>query len=89
MNKRQKKKLEAKLLFRIRKLHPGKNDIILMRFNSDKLDFYSAMEYFHELADVYNKITFALIPDGVTLKQMAKNDVLEYINKVKEVIENE
>ncbi|HAU85811.1 MAG TPA: hypothetical protein DCW90_10000 [Lachnospiraceae bacterium] len=89
MNKRQKKKLEAKLLVRIKKLHPGKNDIILMEFNSDKLDFYSAMKYFHALADVYNKITFALMPDVVTLKQLAKDDVLEYINRIKEVIENE
>ena len=32
MNKRQRKKVEDKLLIRLRKLHPGKGDFIFVEF---------------------------------------------------------
>ena len=35
MNKRQKKKVEDKLLIRLRKLHPGKGDFIFVEFDPD------------------------------------------------------
>ena len=38
MNKRQKKKVEDKLLIRLRKLHPGKGDFIFVEFDPDKID---------------------------------------------------
>lgn len=46
MNKRQKKKVEDKLLFRVKKLHPGKGDFIFVEFDPDKIDIDIVLKYF-------------------------------------------
>lgn len=90
MNKRQKKKLENKLLFRLRKLHPGKDDLILLTFDNDKIDIDTAFTYYNAIINNFDDIAnFVIVPNGITLKQMGKDDVLKYINKVKEIILNE
>lgn len=86
MNKRQKKKLGDKLLFRVRKLHPKKDDIVLLEFNQNLVGIDVAVKYFEALSDVYNISCLALLPSGLTLKQMDKDIALKYINKVKEKI---
>ena len=90
MNKRQKKKVEDKLLFRVKKLHPGKNDLILLTFNNDKIDIDTAFTYYNAIINNFDDVAnFVIIPNGITLKQMGKDDVLKYIEKLKELIENE
>lgn len=89
MNKRQKKKVEDKLLFRLRKLHPKKNDVVLLEFDQNLVDIDVAVKYYKALCEAFNISYFALVPNGLTLKQMSKDDVLKYINKVKETIINE
>ena len=89
MNKRQKKKLGDRLLFRLRKLHPKKNDVVVLEFNQDLIDFDIALKYYKELADAFNVSYFALVPNGLTLKHMDKDSALKLINKVKETIINE
>ena len=90
MNKRQKKKVEDKLLFRVKKLHPGKNDLILLTFNNDKIDIDTAFTYYNAIINNFDDVAnFVIIPNGITLKQMGKDDVLKYINKVREIIFNE
>lgn len=46
MNKRQRKKVEDKLLIRLRKLHPGKGDFIFVEFDPDKIDIDIVLKYF-------------------------------------------
>lgn len=90
MNKRQKKKAEDKLLFRVKKLHPGKNDLILLSFDNDKIDIDTAFKYYNAIINNFDDVAnFVIIPNGITLKQMGKDDVLKYINKVREIIFNE
>ena len=90
MNKRQKKKLEDKLLFRVKKLHPGKNDLILLNFDNDKIDIDTAFKYYNAIINNFDDVAnFLIVPNGITLKQMGKDDVLKYINRVKEIIINE
>lgn len=90
MNKRQKKKVEDRLLFRIKKLHPGKNDLILLTFDNNKIDIDTAVTYYNAIINNFDDIAnFVIIPNGITLKQMGKYDVLKYINKIKEIIINE
>lgn len=89
MNKRQKKKLGDKLFFRVRKLHPKKNDIVLLEFDQELIGIDVAVKYFKALNDTCNISYFALLPNGLTLKQMDKDSALKYINKVKEKILNE
>ena len=90
MNKRQKKKVEDKLLFRVKKLHPGKNDLILLTFNNDKIDIDTALKYYNAIINNFDDVAnFVIVPNGITLKQMGKDDVLKYINKVREIILNE
>ena len=86
MNKRQKKKIEDKLLFRVRKLHPKKNDIVLLEFDQNLVGINVAVKYFKALSDAYNISCLALLPNGLTLKQMDKDSALKYINKAKEII---
>lgn len=86
MNKRQKKKLGDKLLFRVRKLHPKKDDIVLLELNQNLVGIDVAVKYFEALSDAYNIYCLALLPSGLTLKQMDKDIALKYINKVKEKI---
>lgn len=86
MNKRQKKKLGDKLLFRVRKLHPKKDDIVLLEFDQNLVGIDVAVKYFEALSDAYNISCLALLPNGLTLKQMDKDIALKYINKVKEKI---
>lgn len=90
MNKRQKKKLEDKLLIRLRKLHPGNGDFIFVEFNPDKIDADLVLKYFDIMTDAFNNIAnFAMVPNGITIKNMDKNRILEYIEKLKELVENE
>lgn len=90
VNKRQKKKVEDKLLFRVKKLHPGKNDLILLTFDNNKVDIDTAFTYYNAILNNFDDIAnFVIIPNGITLKQMGKDDVLKYINRVKEIIINE
>ena len=90
MNKRQRKKVEDKLLIRLRKLHPGKNDLILLSFDNDKNDIDTAFKYYNAIINNFDDVAnFVIIPNGITLKQMGKDDVLKYINKVREIILNE
>lgn len=89
MNKRQKKKLGDKLLFRLRKLHPKKNDIVLLEFNQELVDIDVAVKYFKVLNDAAGISCLALLPNGLTLKQMDKVNALKYINKAKEIIIDE
>ena len=90
MNKRQKKKVEDKLLFRVKKLHPGKNDLILLTFNNDKIDIDTALKYYNAIINNFDDVAnFVIVPNGITLKQMGKYDVLKYINKIKEIIIDE
>ena len=89
MNKRQKKKVEDKLLFRLRKLHPRKNDIVILEFNQELVDIDVAVKYFKALNDAAGISCLALLPNGLTLKQMDKVNALKYINKVKEIIIDE
>lgn len=90
MNKRQKKKVEDKLLFRVKKLHPGKNDLILLSFDNDKIDIDTAFKYYNAIINNFDDVAnFVIIPNGITLKQMGKDYVLKYINKIKEIIINE
>lgn len=89
MNKRQKKKLGDKLLFRVRKLHPKKNDIVLLEFDQELIGIDVAIKYFKALSDACNVSCFALLPNGLTLKQMNKDSALKFINKAKEKILNE
>ena len=90
MNKRQRKKVEDKLLIRLRKLHPGKNDLILLSFDSNKIDIDVAFKYYNAIINNFDDVAnFVIIPNGITLKQMGKDDVLKYINKVREIILNE
>ena len=86
MNKRQKKKLGDKLLFRVRKLHPKKDDIVLLEFNQNLVDIDVAVKYYEALSDAYNISCLALLPNGLTLKQMNKDIALKYINKAKKRI---
>lgn len=88
MNKRQKKKIEDKLLFRVKKLHPGKNDLIFLSFDNDKIDIDTAFAYYNAITNNFDDIVnFVMIPNGITLKQMDKDDVLKYINKIKDINE--
>lgn len=90
MNKRQKKKVEDRLLFRIKKLHPGKNDLILLTFDNNKIDIDTAFKYYNAIINNFDDVAnFVIVPNGITLKQMGKYDVLKYINKIKEIIINE
>ena len=90
MNKRQKKKVEDKLLFRVKKLHPEKGDLILLAFDNDKIDIDTAFTYYNAIINNFDDIAnFVIVPNGITLKQMGKDDVLKYINKIKEIIINE
>lgn len=90
MNKRQKKKVEDKLLFRVKKLHPGKNDLILLSFDNNKIDIDTVFTYYNAIINNFDDVAnFVIVPNGITLKQMGKNYVLKYINKVKEMILNE
>lgn len=90
MNKRQKKKVGDKLLFRVKKLHPGKNDLILLSFDNDKIDIDTAFKYYNAIINNFDDVAnFVIVPNGITLKQMGKDDVLKYINKVREIILNE
>ena len=78
MNKRQKKKVEDKLLIRLRKLHPGKIDIDIV------------LKYFDAISNAFNNIAnFAMVPDGITIKNMNRDRILKYIEKLKELINNE
>lgn len=89
MNKRQKKKLGDKLFFRVRKLHPKKDDIVLLEFDQNLVGTDVAVKYFKALSDAYNISCLALLPNGLTLKQMNKDSALKFINKAKEKILNE
>lgn len=90
MNKRQKKKAEDKLLFRVKKLHPGKNDLILLSFDNDKIDIDIVLKYFDAISNAFNNIAnFAMVPDGITIKNMNRDRILKYIEKLKELINNE
>lgn len=63
MNKRQKKKLGDKLLFRVRKLHPKKDDIVLLEFNQNLVGIDVAVKYFEALSDAYHISCLALLPN--------------------------
>ena len=90
MNKRQKKKVEDKLLFRLRKLHPGKGDFIFVEFDPDKIDTDLVLKYFDIMADAFdNIVNFAMVPNGITIKSMDRERILKYIEKLKELIEDE
>lgn len=90
MNKRQKKKIEDKLLIRLRKLHPGKGDFIFVEFDPDKIDVDIVLKYFDIMADAFDNIAnFAMVPNGITIKNMDRDRILKYIEKLKELIENE
>ena len=90
MNKRQKKKVEDKLLFRLRKLHPGKGDFIFVEFDPDKIDTDLVLKYFDIMADAFdNIVNFAMVPNGITIKSMDRDRILKYIEKLKELIEDE
>ena len=90
MNKRQKKKLENKLLFRLRKLHPGNGDFIFVEFDPDKIDVDLVLKYFNIMADAFDNIAnFAMVPNGITIKSMDRERILKYIEKLKELIEDE
>ena len=54
MNKRQKKKVEDKLLIRLRKLHPGKGDFIFVEFDPDKIDIDIVLKYIEKLKELIN-----------------------------------
>ena len=88
MNKRQKKKIEDKLIFRIRKLHPKKDDIVLIEVDFECCDIDVAVEYFKTLCVTFPKTQFTMIPDPITLKSMYKEDVYKYLNKIKEMVDN-
>lgn len=90
MNKRQKKKVEDKLLIRLRKLYPGKGDFIFVEFDPDKIDIDIVLEYFDSISNAFNNIAnFAMVPNGITIKSMDRERILKYIEKLKELIENE
>lgn len=90
MNKRQKKKVEDKLLIRLRKLHPGKGDFIFVEFDPDKIDIDIVLKYFDAISNAFNNIAnFAMVPDGITIKNMNRDRILKYIEKLKELIDNE
>ena len=90
VNKRQRKKIEDKLLIRLRKLHPGKDDFIFVEFDPDKIDVDLVLKYFNAIADAFNNIAnFAMVPNGITIKSMDRERILKYIEKLKELIENE
>lgn len=90
MNKRKKKKIEDKLLIRLRKLHPGKGDFIFIEFDPDKIDVDLVLKYFNTIADAFNNfVNFAMVPNGITIKSMDGEHILKYIEKLKELIENE
>ena len=64
MNKRQKKKVEDKLLFRVKKLHPGKNDLILLTFNNDKIDIDTSFTYYNAIINNFDDVAnFVIIPN--------------------------
>jgi len=87
MNKRQRKKVEDKLLIRLRKLHPGKGDFIFVEF---EIDIDIVLKYFDAISNAFNNIAnFAMVPDGITIKNMNRDRILKYIEKLKELIENE
>lgn len=70
MNKRQRKKVEDKLLIRLRKLHPGKGDFIFVEFDPDKIDIDIVLKYFDAISNAFNNIAnFAMVPDGITIKE--------------------
>nr|DAR32142.1 MAG TPA: hypothetical protein [Caudoviricetes sp.] len=90
MNKRQRKKVEDKLLIRLRKLHPSKGDFIFVEFDPDKIDIDIVLKYFDAISNAFNNIAnFAMVPDGITIKNMNRDRILKYIEKLKELIENE
>ena len=90
MNKRQKKKVEDRLLIRLRKLHPGNGDFIFVEFDPDKIDTDLVLKYFDIMADAFdNIVNFAMVPNGITIKSMDRERILKYIEKLKELIEDE
>ena len=90
MNKRQKKKVEDRLLIRLRKLHPGNGDFIFVEFDPDKIDAGLVLKYFDIMADAFNNIAnFTMVPNGITIKSMDRERILKYIEKLKELIEDE
>ena len=47
-------------------------------------------KYFNAISNAFNNIAnFAMVPDGITIKNMNRDRILKYIEKLKELIENE
>lgn len=89
MNKRQKKKLEDKLFFRFRKLHPSKGDVIIMTFDPDKVDYDFAHKCYNALEESFRgDYSVICMPKGFGIKQMSVYNALKYIEKAKEYIKN-
>ena len=62
----------------------------MLSFDNDKIDIDTAFKYYNAIINNFDDVAnFVIIPNGITLKQMGKDDVLKYINKVREIILNE
>ena len=80
---------------RIKKKHikqylelPNPDSILVFEVNMDKVEFIDALEYFHTACKdlLCNAI---LLPKGIQIKAMEKDEAVKYLKKILELIEGD
>ena len=88
MNNRQKKKFIKKNMIKLRKIHPGIGDIVVLQFDPENeyinidtvLEFYKAWES----AGIFDNCGAAIVPCNV--KVLGKEAAQKYCDALQEVI---
>lgn len=90
MNNRQKKKFIKKNMIKLRKIHPGIGDIVVLQFDPENeyinidtvLEFYKAWES----AGIFDNCGAAIVPCNV--KVLGKEAAQKYCDALQEVIQD-
>ena len=85
MNKRIKKKINT-LPYKLKKLKLDKDDILIVDFNTDKIDLSTAKSYLDSIASIVDNKVIATIK-GVDIKSMTIEELTQLRDAINNILE--
>ena len=77
-------KAEAVIL---EKMKPEPNEILIMKYNLDKIDIEEAKGVYDYITDIFSHNKIIVIPDDITLTRFDKEELIDIYDHISNLIE--